>query len=102
MGKIYLNNFPREGAVKGQAFKGEKALEDELTKRGIIGEGEASISSEQDSSELEAKVTELQGQVDTLDSEKTELEAKVTELQGFVEEAVGLSKGTYPDGYKKD
>jgi hypothetical protein len=35
---IYTNNFPREGAIRGQNFEGNKSLEEELKARGIIVE----------------------------------------------------------------
>ena len=35
---VYLNNFPRENALKGQKFKGTSELEEELLGRNIIGD----------------------------------------------------------------
>lgn len=37
MSLVYLNNFPRENAIKGQEFKGNSDLKEELLNRGIIG-----------------------------------------------------------------
>jgi hypothetical protein len=91
---VYLNNFPRENAIKGQKFKGDKTLEEELRGRNIIGEGEEVIVGVNKGSSLDEKIK-------ALTEDKAKSEAKVTELTGFLEEAITLPKGQVPEGYEK-
>jgi hypothetical protein len=105
---VYLNNFPRENAIKGQKFEGNKALEEELRGRGIIGEGEEVIVGVNKGSSLDEKIKALtedkaksEAKVTELTEANTALEAKVTELTGFIEEAITLPKGQVPEGYEK-
>jgi len=86
---IYLNNFPREDALKGQEFKGNSDLEKELKERGIIGDGEVTTEKVDESAFKDAK------------AKIAKLEEEVLNLHGFVEEAIALAKGTVPDGYEK-
>jgi hypothetical protein len=104
---VYQNNFPRENAVKGQKFEGDKALEEELLGRKIIGEGE--ITSEADTSKdteanatLSAKVEELTEANATLSAKNDEeVQAEITRLHSLIEEAISLPRGQVPEGYKK-
>ena len=54
---IYLNNFPREDAVKGQLFEGNDALKEDLLGRNIIGAVETSEDNSLPSTEEESKAT---------------------------------------------
>jgi len=116
---VYLNNFPREGAVKGQEFSGDKKLEEELLKRGIIGNGKVEKKANVDAKELDdtnAKIEELEAKVYELEvfnddaiAKNLELNAKIKELEaeseklnGFVKEAIELPKGKAPEGYEDD
>ena len=67
---IYLNNFPREKALKGQEFKGNNALEKELLERGIIGKGKPTIKPITNSA-LEEKVLALESKITGLETDKT-------------------------------
>jgi len=93
---IYLNNFPREDALKGQEFKGNSDLEKELKERGIIGDGEVTTEKVDESAFKDAKA-----KIAKLEEENSKLEEEVLNLHGFVEEAIALAKGTVPDGYEK-
>lgn len=86
MGKfVYLNNFPREKAEKGQEFKGNSDLQEELLERGIIGDG---------------KVTKEVVDTSVLEAELEVAQAEIVRLNGLVKEAIGLAKGTAPEGFE--
>ena len=74
---VYLNNFPREDATKGQKFKGDKALEDELLGRKIIGEGEELVIEVDKETSLSEKIKTLTEAEATLKAEITKLEAQL-------------------------
>ena len=110
----YLNNFPRESAVKGQKFEGTKTLEDELKARGIIGEIEEveativlnSAAKIKQLGEVIKKLKEdsdgeLLEEVERLDGEKTVLTLEVERLTKLLEESIDLNKGKVPDGYTR-
>lgn len=98
---VYLNNFPREGAVKGQKFKGDKTLEDELVKRKIIGDGDvtAETACEQEAGET---IIALEGENSDLTAKLKEAGETIIALTAFVEEAITMPKGQVPNGYEKD
>ncbi len=89
---VYLVNFPSGDAVKGQEFIGSSDVRKVLEKRGVIGDGKISVENE-DTSKLEAKVSELE-------EANGGLEAKVSELVGFVQAAIELPKGQVPNGFE--
>lgn len=126
---VYLNNFPRENALKGQKFDGTSDLEAELLERGIIGnrckleeEGyyEKNKLSHPTIEALEARIKELENQeINSSDKKVTlELEAvkaeneklfvagedmakQIEELVAMVKESISLPKGQEPTGYEK-
>lgn len=98
MALIYLNNFPREDAVKGEKFVGDDKLEAELLKRGIIGNGDATVESSNYAKQIEV----MKQKVSSFDAEKEELLEKIEVLDGLVQEAITLPKGQVPAGYEKD
>lgn len=121
----YLNNFPRENAVKDQKFEGNKALEKELLQRKIIGdivEVEATVVlnsatkikelyeeirklKEDGDDELLKVLEDLKGENATLKEATTRLEGenatKIEQLVDFLEEAIDSSKSTVPEGYER-
>ena len=69
---IYLNNFPRENAVKGQEFKGNSDLKKELLDRNIIGTGEVTAVGN-----VESK---LEAQIKLLEEKNLGLETQLKDL----------------------
>lgn len=126
---VYLNNFPRENALKGQKFDGASDLEAELLERGIIGnrckleeEGyyEKNKLSHPTIEALEARIKELENEERNDSDEELALELKavkaeneklfvagedmtkqIEELVAMVKESISLPKGQEPTGYEK-
>lgn len=100
---IFLTNFPTMKAVKGQEFKGDKTLEKMLLLRGVIGTGEATVKTF-DNSELAAKDEEIASLNEKLvvkDEELLKMSEVIADLVSLVEEATQLPKGQVPDGFSK-
>ena len=97
---VYLNNFPREGALLWDSFDGSADLKEELLERGIIGEVEAvkevkagkadekSVALQAENEKLQADLDELKDKVKSIDEtlNKTQLLEAVVAVKQSIEE----------------
>ncbi len=72
---IYLVNFPKLKAVIGQGFIGDKKTKDSLLKRGIIGEGKATVDINLEDAlsiikDKDAQIEALKKELDSLEPKK--------------------------------
>jgi len=72
---IYLVNFPELKAVIGQEFIGDKKTKDSLLKRGIIGDGKATVDMNLENAlsiikDKDAQIEVLKKELDSLKPKK--------------------------------